>query len=103
MKYYVLYCSFSGNPYEIGYGEEGLDQKFFDLCRDIHDFDKGGHSYDADQKLDINVLQFDWKEEVLEFLSVSRGITSFTSLEDYKRQQMDMAIDFFEKRKLIRL
>lgn len=103
MKYYVLYCNFSGGPYDYGIGEDGLRDKFFDICRDRYDFDKYGHSYDEDTKTDFVVYQFDTKEEVIEFISDSRGVTSFTSPEDYKRQQMELAKECIERVTMIRL
>lgn len=103
MKYYVLYCNYGGAPYEIGYGKAGLEDKFFNICRDKHGFDKYGQSYDEDTKTALETYQFDTKEEVIEFVADSRGVISFTSPEDRIRQQLQLAKDYVENTNLIRL
>lgn len=103
--YYLLHCNFTGANYEIGYGPEGLEDKFFELFRDKYGYDKYGESYDDDKVMNIGVCCFKTKDNLIQFVSGNVGIPIVwgeptKSAEELQEEKVKIASEMVSNMKL---
>lgn len=108
--YFLLYCNFAGSPYEIGFGPESKSRDFFEKFRGHYGYDKYGNAYsngdedDCDDIMDMTVLTFKTKEELLSTIAESMGVIirsgEVKSKEEIQKEKLQRAEEYFNNCKI---